>query len=268
MGQYRKFIEKTKYVETDRATGNQGPVQLDCTPSPNRTREQRAVIGVSWDDAKAFCKWLSKEEEVTYDLPSEAQWEFACRAGTTTAWSFGDEAAGLAEHGIHGRPSFWPAEVVGSKAANPFGLFDMHGNADEWCLDWHHRDFYANCPLEDPVNLKEPQDKSSGRVARGGAPFRPLGGPVPPRGPTTSQRPPTIPRDFAWRSSATRSWRSSKLAKLRLRNCPLVLTALCPAAKHFPPRQLPHLAPSKPENIKCVGPHAGNQRPKRPTRWA
>jgi eukaryotic-like serine/threonine-protein kinase len=167
VGQYRKFIDDTKYVGTIEQLGIKGRFHWTSSvaePSP----EERAVIGVSWDDAQAFCKWLSKKEGVTYELPSEAQWEYACRAGTTTAWSFGEEAAGLAEHAVAGRPSFWPAEVVGSKAANPFGLFDMHGNADEWCLDWHQRDFYAKSPIADPVNLIDPQDPGSGRVARGG----------------------------------------------------------------------------------------------------
>jgi formylglycine-generating enzyme required for sulfatase activity/serine/threonine protein kinase len=166
VGQYRQFIEATKYVPSMEQLGVKRFQWTGSAVEPNA--DQRAVIGVSWDDAKAFCKWLSEEEGQTYDLPSEAQWEFACRAGTTTAWSFGDEASGLEPHAVFGRPSFWPAEVVGSKTANPFGLFDMHGNADEWCLDWHQRDFYANSPTDDPVCTTNPQDKNSGRVARGG----------------------------------------------------------------------------------------------------
>jgi serine/threonine protein kinase/formylglycine-generating enzyme required for sulfatase activity len=168
VGQYRKFIEKTKYVGTIEQLGVKNRFKWTSSAvEPNA--EQRAVIGVSWDDAKAFCKWLSQEEGVTYDLPTEAQWEYACRAGTTTAWSFGDEASGLSNHAVQGRPSIWPAEVVGSKTPNPFGLFDMHGNADEWCRDWHLRDFYAKSPLEDPICLTDPKEKTSGRVARGGA---------------------------------------------------------------------------------------------------
>ncbi len=167
VGQYRKFIDETKYVGTVEQLGIKERFSWTSSAAePNP--EQRAVIGVSWDDAQAFCKWLSKNEEVTYDLPSEAQWEYACRAGTTTAWSFGDEAAGLDQHAVVGRASFWPAEVIGSKEANPFGLFDMHGNADEWCLDWHLRDFYAHSPVDDPVRLDDPKDNTSGRVARGG----------------------------------------------------------------------------------------------------
>ena len=166
IGQYRKFIEATKYVPTMEQLGINRFRWTDAAVEPSA--EERAVIGVSWDDAKAFCQWLSEQEGRTYDLPTEAQWEFACRAGTTTAWSFGDDAAQLDEHAVFGRSSFWPAEIVASKAPNPFGLFDMHGNADEWCLDWHFRDFYASSPTDDPVCSTEPQDKNSGRVTRGG----------------------------------------------------------------------------------------------------
>jgi sulfatase modifying factor 1 len=166
VGQYRRFIEATKYVPSMEQLGVKRFGWTESVIGPDE--DQRAVIGVSWDDARAFCKWLSENERRKYDLPTEAQWEFACRAGTTTAWSFGDDAGQLERHAIFGRESFWPADVVGKRAANPFGLFDMHGNADEWCLDWHHRDFYATGPTDDPVCAAEPQDKNSGRVARGG----------------------------------------------------------------------------------------------------
>lgn len=166
VGQYRRFVEETKYVGSMEQLGIK---RFDWTSSvAEPDPERRAVIGVSWDDAKAFCKWLSEKDKRTYDLPSEAQWEHACRAGTDTAWSFDSDAAALSEHAVFGRPSFWPAEVVGSKKPNPLGLYDMHGNADEWCLDWHDRDFYANSPVDDPVCLQNPNEKNSGRVVRGG----------------------------------------------------------------------------------------------------
>jgi hypothetical protein len=167
VGQYRRFLEATNYVSTMEQLGIKRFTWSASAVEPRA--DERAVIGVSWEDAKAFCKWLSEEEGQTYDLPSEAQWEYACRAGTTTAWSFGADAADLKDHAVFGRPSFWPAEVVGSKAANPFGLFDVHGNADEWCLDWHQRDFYSHSPVDDPLCTTDPQVKGAGRVARGGA---------------------------------------------------------------------------------------------------
>jgi formylglycine-generating enzyme required for sulfatase activity/serine/threonine protein kinase len=167
VGQYRKFIEATKHVPTMEQLGIKRFGWTSSAVEPDG--EQRAVIGVSWEDAKAFCKWLSEQEGRTYDLPSEAQWEYACRAGTTTAWSFGDDASGLKDHAVFGHPSFWPADAVRSKAANPFGLFDMHGNADEWCLDWHQRDYYAHSPVDDPLCTTDPKVKGAGRVVRGGA---------------------------------------------------------------------------------------------------
>lgn len=166
VGQYRTFIEASRHIPTIEQLGVKRFKWQDCAIEPNR--EQRAVIGVSWDDASAFCRWASKEHGLKYDLPTEAQWEHACRAGTTTLWSFGDDVAQLADYAVFGRESFWPAEVVGTKKANPFGMMDMHGNADEWCRDWHNSEFYGTSPKDDPVYVTNPKDKNSGRVARGG----------------------------------------------------------------------------------------------------
>lgn len=166
VGQYREFIEASRHIPTMEQLGVKRFHWQDCAIEPNP--RQRAVIGVSWDDASAFCRWASKKHGLKYDLPTEAQWEYACRAGTTTLWSFGNDVAELAEYAVIGRDSFWPAEVVGTKKPNPFELWDMHGNADEWCLDWHDSEFYRTGPPNDPVCLANPKDKNSGRVARGG----------------------------------------------------------------------------------------------------
>ncbi len=93
------------------------------------------VVNISWNDAVAFCRWLSEEEGADYHLPTEAQWEFACRAGTAAPYSFGidgtlfERFAWVAEGDV-GSPS-----PTGQLEANPFGLLDMHGNVIEWCLD-------------------------------------------------------------------------------------------------------------------------------------
>ncbi len=166
VGQYREFIEASRHIPTMEQLGVKRFHWQDCAIEPNPTK--RAVIGVSWDDASAFCRWASKKHGLKYELPTEAQWEYACRAGTTTLWSFGNDVAELAEYAVIGRDSFWPAEVVGTKKPNPFELWDMHGNADEWCLDWHDSEFYRTGPPNDPVCLANPKDKNSGRVARGG----------------------------------------------------------------------------------------------------
>ena len=84
-------------------------------------------------------------------------------------WSFGDDTIHLAEHAVCEQDVAAGPAPVGSKRPNAFGLFDMHGNADEWCLDWHKTDFSARSPIDDPVCLESTVDPASGRVVRGGA---------------------------------------------------------------------------------------------------
>lgn len=167
VGQFRKFIEESKYLTTKEQLGTGRFNWQDSATGDNA--EQRAVIGVSWDDALAYCKWKGKRDGGEGSLPTEAQWEYACRAGTTTPWSFGDDVGQLNEHAVFQRGGFWPPEVVGTKKPNPFELYDMHGNADEWCLDWHQQLDPTVPEVTDPAMLDIPVDPTSGRVARGGA---------------------------------------------------------------------------------------------------
>jgi len=104
------------------------------------------IIGVSWNDAVAYCKWLNEQQkEYVYRLPREAEWEYACRAGTTTKWSFGDNEKKLDKYAWYDENSYdlgeehkdYGTHVVGEKLSNPWGLFDMHGNVWEWCEDWY-----------------------------------------------------------------------------------------------------------------------------------
>jgi len=106
-----------------------------------------AVVFVSWEDAKAFCDWLSAREGLPYRLPTEAEWEYACRAGTTTPFSTGDNLPPVflknpgnswypAPTASRGRADVVPLHVARTPA-NPWGLFDLHGNVEEWCLDWY-----------------------------------------------------------------------------------------------------------------------------------
>lgn len=119
------------------------------------------VTDVSWEDCQEFIKKLNKKTDGGYRLPTEAEWEYACRAGTTTAYSFGDNItpkdANYADSGI-----FKPV-TVGSYKPNAFGLYDMHGNVFEWCEDWH-ADYQAGA-VTDP---KGPA-KGESRVLRGGS---------------------------------------------------------------------------------------------------
>jgi len=107
-------------------------------------RGDHPATGTTVADAKAFCQWLSKKVGKTVSLPTEAQWEYACRAGTSTAFSFGDDAEDLAAYGHHSGDG-WDAAAsksplfapVGSCKPNGFGLYDMHGNVLEWCSDFY-----------------------------------------------------------------------------------------------------------------------------------
>jgi formylglycine-generating enzyme required for sulfatase activity len=124
---------------------------------------------VSWYDAVSFCKRLSKKEGVTYRLPTEAEWEYACRGGSTTNYSFGDDRLALVDaawfNGVDGDGSAKNeryAHKVGIKQANPWGFYDMHGNVYEWCADWHGE--MTNAEDENPVG----PENGSYRVNRGG----------------------------------------------------------------------------------------------------
>jgi formylglycine-generating enzyme required for sulfatase activity len=97
--------------------------------------DDEPVVQVSWTDAVRFCNWLQKREGRIYRLPTEAEWEYACRAGGHTRWSMGDNPADLDRFAWTVRNSGDTLHRVGTRAANAFGLHDMHGNVWEWCLD-------------------------------------------------------------------------------------------------------------------------------------
>ena len=126
---------------------------------------RRPVEKVSWHDAQEFCRRMSEQERVTYRLPTEAEWEYACRAGSTGAWCFGDDESQVEEYAWYSENSGGDTHAVGQKKSNAWGLHDMHGNVWEWCSDWYSADYYANSPLEDP---KGPE-RATFRVFLGGS---------------------------------------------------------------------------------------------------
>jgi len=139
--------------------------------------ENKPVVYVSWQDAEEFCKALSRKEAESgrvYALPTEAQWEYACRAGGTTPFSFGetvstDQANYDGDYtygdGIKGENRGRTLRV-GSLPANAWGLYDMHGNVSEWCADWY--DEYHSLPASDPLG-PDKSDPPNQRDVRGGS---------------------------------------------------------------------------------------------------
>jgi formylglycine-generating enzyme required for sulfatase activity len=160
------------------------PQPLDPDPvarlvDPDRFRgDQRPVVDVSWHEANEFCRRLRQRTGRPYALPSEAQWEYACRAGTTTPFAFGEtintalanyNAEKAREDGPRGKHRQQTTDVA-SFPANAWGLHDMHGNVGEWCADhWHGS--YRGAPDDGRpwVEAKPGEQGGSGRLVRGGS---------------------------------------------------------------------------------------------------
>ena len=225
VGQWKQFVEATGYVTTAE-NSEEGMVGWEPTPDDTplyqshdferksefswrnpgfEQTDDHPVVGVSWEDVQAFLRWLGEKEGATYRLPTEAEWEFACRGGTDTWFSFGDEPRGvvhkhanlanveLEKHRKHSAERQWLLDwdtepedgnvftaPVGSYEPNAFVLHDMHGNVWEWCQDLWLDTFYKRydwpdrgLPREiavDPVNESEPQmDSNRFRSIRGGS---------------------------------------------------------------------------------------------------
>lgn len=194
VGQFRQFVNATGYKTDAEKDGNGaegydgGTFLKDNADYSWRNAgagfpqtDEHPVVNVTWNDAVAFCDWLSRKEDKTYRLPTEAEWEYACRAGTTTRYHSGDDPETLAQVGnvadttTKGEFSDWVTiqatdgyaftAPVGKFRPNAFGLYDMHGNAWEWCSDRYDSKYYAISPTEDPTG----PDSGSYRILRGGA---------------------------------------------------------------------------------------------------
>ena len=124
---------------------------------------RQPMCNVSWNACVAFCDWLTSKGDSVYRLPTEAEWEYACRAGTTAAFSFGTDKSLLGEYAWHAGNSRDVTHPVGEKKPNPWGLCDMHGNVCEWCHDWYGE--YGGGAVTDPAG----PSSGSRRVLRGGS---------------------------------------------------------------------------------------------------
>jgi sulfatase modifying factor 1 len=204
VGEFRRFVEASGYQPESEADGTGGygynpdydpakSARGDAFEGRNQKYswrnpgfpqdEHHPVVNVTWNDAVAMCKWLSKTEGHTYRLPTEAEWEYAGRAGTRTRYYSGDDPQSLLraanvfdaeaaknwqqwkKFALDEADGFAFTAPVGSFAPNAFGLYDIHGNAWEWTADWHDDRYYSYSPVDDP------QGPATGtvRVRRGGS---------------------------------------------------------------------------------------------------
>jgi formylglycine-generating enzyme required for sulfatase activity len=180
--QYRAFVQSTRYQTDAEKAGEafgykDGEFDLHegitwSNAMPDQT-DSHPVTCASWNDATAFCAWLSRKAVGACRLATEAQWEYACRGGTSTQFHSGDtisteqanyngdhpHAGGL--KGVYRRKTL----PVGTLPANAWGLHDMAGNVLEWCADWYDEDYYKASPAEDPPGASRGEE----RVLRGGS---------------------------------------------------------------------------------------------------
>jgi formylglycine-generating enzyme required for sulfatase activity len=176
--EFAKFVEKTGHRTEGEVDGRgafimkgskreQDPSRIWRSPGFKQS-DRDAVVCISWNDAQAYCRWLSTLENRSYCLPTEAEWEYACRAGTTTAFSFGATLNDIGEYCWYWDNSFsWyfakKVHPVGMLKPNAWGLYDMHGNVWEWCNDWY--DSYTAETVTNPQGAQH----GSERVFRGGS---------------------------------------------------------------------------------------------------
>lgn len=163
--QHRVTISQDFYLGKYAVTQDEWEAVMGSNPSEFKGK-RHPVENVSWNDIQMFIQRLNaKEGTDKYRLPSEAEWEYAARAGTKSAYSFGDDASQLGQYAWFKDNSGDQTHPVGQKKPNPWGLYDMHGNVWEWVQDWFDVSYYASGTSIDPAG------SSSGiiRVLRGGS---------------------------------------------------------------------------------------------------
>lgn len=167
VGQFKEFVDATRY-ETEAEPAGEERNWTNPGFSFKQT-DMHPVVCVSWNDASAFCKWLGDKECKVYRLPTEAEWEYACRAGSTTNWCYGDDDGKLKQYAWYYSTEIGIIDrsmaTIGEKLPNQFGLFDMHGSVHEWCSDWFSPSYYKLSMVNDPNG----PSNGTVRVRRGGA---------------------------------------------------------------------------------------------------
>jgi eukaryotic-like serine/threonine-protein kinase len=161
---YRTEAETSKFAWGRRPDGTWEDIENNNwrTPAHLAQTDDHPVVCVTWIDAAAFCAWLSQREKREVRLPTEAEWEYACRANSRGHWASGDQAASVAEYAWTVNNSSMSTQPVGRKKANAWGFHDMHGNVWEWCQDW-------SAPYGGEVRNPRGPDRGERRAMRGGA---------------------------------------------------------------------------------------------------
>lgn len=156
---FELFLDK-QYEQT--MTEGGVPVRVDALTRPSLPyldmtfgmgKEGKPAVGMTQYGAIQYCHWLYLKTGIFYRLPTEAEWEYAARAGSKHQFFFGDDATDLGDYAWHAGNSSGSTQLVGSKSPNPWGLYDVYGNVSEWVMDQYEKDYYSRSPAVNPVNV-------------------------------------------------------------------------------------------------------------------